>query len=53
LEALFWLKRYNPLYHDVKINKENLDWVKDEEEEILNIGVLKTKSKTLDDNDKV
>lgn len=32
LAALLWLKKYNPLYHDIIIQEENLAWVGDREE---------------------
>ena len=36
IEALLWLKKHNPHYRDVTINKSNLDWMKDKDE--ANIG---------------
>ncbi len=45
IEALLWLKKHNPHYRDVTINKSNLDWMKDKDE--ANIGqegeILSTK----------
>jgi hypothetical protein len=32
LEALIWLKKHNPLYFDISIRENNLDWMQDEEE---------------------
>jgi len=32
IEALLWLKKYNPLYQDVTIKESNLDWMKDKDE---------------------
>jgi hypothetical protein len=36
IEALLWLKKHNPHYKNVTINKSNLDWMKGKEE--ANIG---------------
>ncbi len=35
-DTLLWLKKHNPHYSNVTINKSNLDWIKDKDEE--NIG---------------
>ncbi len=32
LEALLWLKRYNPLYSDISIRESNLNWMQGKEE---------------------
>jgi hypothetical protein len=32
LEALIWLKKHNPLYSDISIRENNLDWMQGEEE---------------------
>ncbi len=36
IEALLWLKKHNPHYRNVTINKLNLNWMKDKDE--ANIG---------------
>ena len=45
IEALLWLKKHNPHYRNVTINKSNLDWMKNKDE--ANIGqegeILSTK----------
>jgi hypothetical protein len=32
LEALLWLKKHNPLYSNISIRENNLDWLQGEEE---------------------
>jgi hypothetical protein len=45
IKALLWLKKHNPHYRNVTINKSNLDWMKNKDE--ANIGqegeILSTK----------
>jgi hypothetical protein len=36
LNALHWLKRHNPFYHNIRIREENLDWMKGSNE--VNVG---------------
>jgi hypothetical protein len=40
LDALHWLKRFNPLYNDIQINERNLDWIENQNEQQLPESIL-------------
>lgn len=40
MKALYWLKKFNKLYHDVEIVEENLSWMENNEEAELNVAIV-------------
>ena len=45
LEALFWLKKHNPLYSNINITERNLDWMQGQEEVSVATNAKKFKTK--------
>lgn len=47
LEALVWLKKHNPLYSDITIKENNLDWMQGEKEVSIATNAEKFQTKNL------
>jgi hypothetical protein len=51
LNALKWLKQYNPLYKDIIINESNLNWMTKSQSDTIN-HVIRIENNNVIDKDK-
>ena len=51
MNALHWLKAYNPVYHDITIAEENLEWMNAEEQLLPDIDTTSVSNDSSIDND--